>query len=489
MDQPETNFVFAALEFAEALSRSRRLKKREQIGRRLELAMRTAFKEQGRQFVRAFGKFRNRFGEAAVVASPFGGQTQDLPLQEAVPPTEWMYVFHFVAQKTTPLFETSIDAAAQAALKSGAGNLIADAGMNISFDLKNPRAVKYLDQYGAKLVTNINDTTRDYLQTIITQATNEGWSYDRTAEAITQRYKEFQVGKPQEHIDSRAHLIAVTETGNAYAEGNLIVARDLEEAGVAMEKAWSTVGDSKVTPECRANEDQGFIPLDKPFLSGHMRPLRFPGCRCDLLTRVAKEPKAALPKDSGGGGQPRVGTRFRSSDEADLQLSRVAGEWGNDLSDAEKTALINYTNDGYVAMNNVLRTGKGSDTNIKKAIRLAQEAIDKAPEIPMDLQVTRGFKYPELYDALKNGSIKVGDTLTDKGFMSTSVMNNIRDQAGQINYDIFVPRGTTGAAYLDGLSGLPEEAEVLFAPGTPLQVKDIKTMKNGGITVILEIAK
>jgi uncharacterized protein with gpF-like domain len=136
------------------------------------------------------------------------------------------------------------------------------------------------------MVTKINDTTRDYLQTIITQATDEGWSYQRTAEAITDRYKEFAIGKPQEHIDSRAHLIAVTETGNAYAEGNLIVAKDLQDAGITMEKAWSTVGDNKVTAECQANEDQGWIPLQDEFLSGHQRPLRFPGCRCDLLTRV-----------------------------------------------------------------------------------------------------------------------------------------------------------------------------------------------------------
>jgi hypothetical protein len=124
------------------------------------------------------------------------------------------------------------------------------------------------------------------LNTILTQAADEGWSYQRTAEAIIDRYKEFAIGKPQEHIDSRAHLIAVTEVGNAYVEGNMIVARDLQDAGVEMEKAWSTVGDSKVTEECKANEAQGFIPIDQPFLSGDMRPLRFPGCRCDLLTRV-----------------------------------------------------------------------------------------------------------------------------------------------------------------------------------------------------------
>jgi len=295
----------AMIDFMEAINRSRKLKKREQIERRLELSLRKAFKEQGRQFMRSFSQFKNRFGEAlTVVASPFGSDLTpnsfspipnpslkgkgegELALKEAVLPTEWMFVFHVVAQKTSSLFEKPIDAAVQTALKQGASNFIADLGMNMRFDLKNPRAVKYLDQYGAQQVTKINETTRDYLQTIIKQSADEGWSYDRTAEAISSRYKEFEIGKPQAHIDSRAHLIAVTETGNAAIEGNMIVARDLQEAGIVMEKAWSTVGDSKVTEQCKANEDQGFIPLNHEFQSGHQRPLRFPGCRCDLLTRI-----------------------------------------------------------------------------------------------------------------------------------------------------------------------------------------------------------
>lgn len=276
--------VYEMIRFIEAVKRADRRRRLERIERRLELAMRKAFKEQGRVFVRGLSKFKDRFTEAAQIKSPFGDD--QITLDEAIPPTEWIFVFYESAKKTLGMFEKPIDAAVQVALLQGAISQIADVGLKISFDLKNPKAVKYLEQYGAKKVAEINETTRAYLQTIMTQAANEGWSYDRTAEAIIDRFQEFAIGKPQAHIDSRAHLIAITETGNANLEGQMIVAQDLQESGIVMEKAWSTVGDSKVTPECRANEDQGFIPLDKPFLSGHMRPLRFPGCRCDLLTRV-----------------------------------------------------------------------------------------------------------------------------------------------------------------------------------------------------------
>jgi len=135
-------------------------------------------------------------------------------------------------------------------------------------------------------VTKITETTREFINTIMVQSANEGWSYDQTAEALTQRFQEFAIGKPQSHIDSRAHLIAVTEAGNASLEGQMIVARDLQDAGIEMEKSWSTVGDDKVTEGCLENEAAGWIALNKEFPSGHMRPLRFPGCRCDLQTRM-----------------------------------------------------------------------------------------------------------------------------------------------------------------------------------------------------------
>lgn len=283
---PEEPTVQAVIDFLEAVKRSSRLKKREQIERRLELALRKAFREQGKQFVKGLRKFKNRFAEAAQIRSPFGDDK--VTLDESIPPTEWLYVFHLVAQKTALLFEKPIDAAVQTAMVQGAGNLIADLGMQISFTLKNPRAVHYLDQYGAMRVTAINETTRDYIRTLMTQSANEGWTYDRTAEALMDRFAEFAIGKPQAHIDSRAHLIAVTEAGNASLEGQMIVAQDLQDAGITMEKAWSTVGDDKVTEECKANQEQGFIALNIPFKSGHQRPLRFPGCRCDLITRAKK---------------------------------------------------------------------------------------------------------------------------------------------------------------------------------------------------------
>ena len=37
---------------------------------------------------------------------------------------------------------------------------------------------------------------------------------------------------------------------------------------------------------CDENAAAGWLPLAAAFPSGHQRPLRFPGCRCDLLMRA-----------------------------------------------------------------------------------------------------------------------------------------------------------------------------------------------------------
>lgn len=105
------------------------------------------------------------------------------------------------------------------------------------------------------------------------------------AREISSRFEEFAVGKPQQHIDSRAHLVAVTETAEAYEEGNRIAAKQIQQQGITMEKFWLTVKDNRVSDGCDENMDAGWIGIDEAFPSGHQRPPRFPGCRCDTLYR------------------------------------------------------------------------------------------------------------------------------------------------------------------------------------------------------------
>jgi hypothetical protein len=276
------------MELDEAIQRGATKAKAGRLVRPLELAMRKAFLEQGALFVKKLRGLKTKFAEEA--GDPYRSWAAQLeqPLRESITPAEWQKAWYEVEQSTIKLIASPVERAAARALEVGALAQIADLAMKIRWDLKNPRAKAYLDNYGAKMVSGVNETTRGILQTLIGQAMEEGWSYQRTAAAITERFREFAIGKPQAHIDSRAHLVAVTEVGNAYAEGSLIVARDLAAAGLVMEKSWSTVGDEAVSEGCLENEAAGWIAIEDFFPSGHQRPLRFPGCRCNLLTRIKR---------------------------------------------------------------------------------------------------------------------------------------------------------------------------------------------------------
>jgi len=233
--------------------------------RRLERRLGHAWEVQGAAFLRRLAALRPRFPD----------------VQEAVRVQDWEPLLDAALRLTRGLFRRALDRAIRAAVRLGfdAGRVAA------SFDLANPRAVAYLRDHGAELVAGIEDTTRQEIRALLVQAAAEGWSYDRAARAIARRFAEFRDGRPQEHIRSRAHLVAATELGNAYEHGTLLAAEQAHASGTPMEKAWLAVLDDRTEQECRDNHAAGWIPIDQAFPSGHQRPLAHPACRCTLLTR------------------------------------------------------------------------------------------------------------------------------------------------------------------------------------------------------------
>lgn len=132
----------------------------------------------------------------------------------------------------------------------------------------------------AQRISGINDTTRQAVQALIEQAQRENWAYTKLATALRKQFAEFSA--------TRAKLIAVTEIGQAYTDGQLAAAMRRERLGVTTEKKWNDSGDGKVSSGCHDNSAQGWIPLAQPFRSGHQSPLRFPGCRCSMSVRRAE---------------------------------------------------------------------------------------------------------------------------------------------------------------------------------------------------------
>ncbi|HYI67142.1 MAG TPA: phage minor head protein [Candidatus Limnocylindrales bacterium] len=256
----------AAADLREADLRIRKRRTLRSIERRLERDLAKAWRVQGKDFLRRFATLESKFKTEA--------------LREAVSPEDWEALFTESALATLSVLREPLSLAAAASLRLGARHAIADLAADLTFALADPEAVAYLADVGATRVAGINEVTRDRLRTLLADARAGGWSYDRTAAEIRRTFVGFGTPAPQQHIRSRAHLVAVTETGDAYEASRRMMANRLASAGLQLEKAWLAVGDARTDADCLANDSQGWIAVDGVFTSGHEQPTAHPACRC-----------------------------------------------------------------------------------------------------------------------------------------------------------------------------------------------------------------
>lgn len=189
-------------------------------------------------------------------------------------------------------FTVAMIAVEQSAYIDDFGDILAEAYQHAwdaaERDLKEdlePGIVALMRQRAAQRITGIDATTRDLVAALVDEAVRENWAYTKLAAGLRRLFADFGKAVPQRHLRDRAELIAVTEVGQAYTDGQMDLGRRREAAGVALEKSWLTVGDDRVSEGCIENQRQGWILFAQAFSSGHTSPLRFPGCRCALQTR------------------------------------------------------------------------------------------------------------------------------------------------------------------------------------------------------------
>ena len=260
--------------------------------------VRAAFLEQGDRLIKTANAAAREGARDLVLGAGLWS-----PLREASLSQEgWLDAWDEVATETAPLLIEPIQLAASAGMEAGAAAIGRQLEIDTAFDLTNPRAVEYLSEHGAEWVSGINDTTRDRIRTILRDGAAEGASYTEIANRIGEMFREF--AGPSSVVDillegrarSRAEIVSITELGQAYEAGNLIVVQDLTAAGLEMQKAWKTVNDDRVDQDiCAANQAQGWIAVEDAFQSGHMTPLGHPIYRCYArVPQAAKWPVTAL---------------------------------------------------------------------------------------------------------------------------------------------------------------------------------------------------
>lgn len=262
---------------SEALTVAQKVSLLTPLERRLERAMIAGFRKQRIEFLRRFRRHRTEFA---------------VQVKEALAEDDWVPDFNASTAATAREMARAIDLAARQAMGTGIKISYNDLGKPeaaTGFTVRSPEAADVLRRRGASRIAGINDTTRSQVRTLLVQAVEEGWTYQRTEKALTDLYAGFsttvpqrhlRAGLPKDHLGTRARLIAVTETATAYEEGRRLVAGKLQAAGIPMQKRWITAGLDRVCPVCAAGQDEGWVPLDQTFGNGFDGPPGHPGCRC-----------------------------------------------------------------------------------------------------------------------------------------------------------------------------------------------------------------
>jgi SPP1 gp7 family putative phage head morphogenesis protein len=132
-----------------------------------------------------------------------------------------------------------------------------------------------VDNPDAKWV--ISDTTREMIQSMIADATDQGVSTDELASILEDSFA---------FSSDRAEMIARTEIAMADSAGQM---QGYVESGVVEGTEWTTAEDDAVDEECTMNADAGVIPLGELYPSGDEAPPAHPNCRCALVPALMKE--------------------------------------------------------------------------------------------------------------------------------------------------------------------------------------------------------
>lgn len=174
------------------------------------------------------------------------------------------------------VIESDIAEAYRVGGKVGMEMLIADNPG--ALDLVNERAVSFAQERAAELVTDIAETTRDQLRSLITSAIEDGAGSGDLATSIEDMFG---------FSESRSDMIARTELAHAHTQGNIDA---WQSSDVGVEYKQSILGsEHDLDDECDGNADDGPIPMDEDFSSGDDAPPFHPNCVCALLPVFANE--------------------------------------------------------------------------------------------------------------------------------------------------------------------------------------------------------
>lgn len=184
--------------------------------------------------------------------------------------------------KPEALASRALPVAKETIIKFGT-KLIADVGGDQAFQVKNPRVVKYLKDFGGQKIVGINNTSRTRIGNMLGRMVDAGKTTDEMVKAVGDKFDEWSEGRIKNMVR--------TEIGAASNFGSL---EGMKQAGVE-QKEWLATQDN-VVRDTHSELDGTVIDADDEFESPDGGTALYPGgfgdpaedanCRCGVLPVV-----------------------------------------------------------------------------------------------------------------------------------------------------------------------------------------------------------
>lgn len=380
----------------------------------------------------------------------------------------------------------------------------------VSGEISRREAVRRI-QIEVGLLPKHAKAVSNYRKTLIAAGTTKARA-NQLAEAYAKRL-----------LNYRANMIARTEVARANGIGQTEFWRQMRDKEVLppeTNRVWITAVDERACAFCLSMNGQvASIDGGWDTVNGYKEypQASHPHCRCTAGITLRKQTKTGrmgavskieeaeydllLHKHLGGKhDQSTHGRKGRATAPAfgrEQEVYSGSREMLDSLPWEEKRAVQEYTNENYDALNTYLRTKhpapKGMYEGSKEQIALIDSAFKKASATSTgEMRLYRGMTVAKTASEVSSswvGRLKVGDTLTDKGFVSTSY-NKVDAEmfAGSMGGAgvIFVIRAPKGTRVL---AGSQAESELILNRGTKMRVTGIKQIppRESGMGSAMEI--
>ncbi len=157
----------------------------------------------------------------------------------------------------------------------------AEVGVGVEWGVIAEEAAAWAERYAGELIRGITDTTRKVVGRKVAE-------FIRTP---GRTIGDLKADLAPHFGETRAQMIAVTETTRAYAAGTTFYQNALAEAGVKMVRVWHTSRDEKVCVQCGPLNGKPEAEWPAEIRSPDYPP-RHPQCRCWTTLTLAEEPAA-----------------------------------------------------------------------------------------------------------------------------------------------------------------------------------------------------